>query len=366
MLANYLYDKAAAAYETAVVVYNNYNNNETTNQLKEIEDLSKTENLSKDKSFEKLAQSLNRLCGDKGYSEINIYNGNYQIHLFFKSENDRNNILKTITKIFSKFKITDSFQAWQFEKAPHHFCLKLSTNQTAALLGSDPNYDATFKTAQGVLSEIKKAQEDHISQMPSDILNCIVALSNIQGAGRCASISQKFQQVTNGETLWRNIASNENTPVEENGVHLKVQVENSMLRKYWQAAISLELCENFNGINLSYEPEATIQSMGGICLTPNQNTSGDTAYHGIAVLKEKTPSGESWFLHLCPGGGNIEFKEQKIDTLMPIAIESLRNNKIIPDYFTKHIGRHPGDTLINFAKWQQKQRLQGFVPPKAS
>ena len=357
MLGNYFDNKAAAASKTALELNKSYCNDETTNQLKEIEDLSNTENLSKVQSFEKLAQSLNSLCGDQGYSEINIYNGNYQIHLFFKSENDRNNILKIFSKIFNKFKITDNFQAWQFETTQHHFCLKLSANQTAALLGSDPNYDTTFKTAQSVLSEIKNAKKDRISQIPPDILNHIFTLSNIQGAGRCASVSQKFQEVTNREILWRNIASNQNIPVENKGVHPKVQME---CRIYWQTVISLKPCID-SQIILPNNSMAKLQSMGAICLTPSRSTG--TYYEGIVVLKEKTAQGERWFLHLRPGAAYSQFSEQDFENLMPVALENLKKHKIIPDYLSPEAGRHSGNTMKNFQNWQQKQRLQGFVPP---
>jgi hypothetical protein len=354
MIGNYLNNKAAAASKTAVEVNNSYCNDETTNQVKEIETFAKK------KKFEKLAQSLNGLCGDNGYSEINIYKGNYQIHLFFKSEKDRHEILKTLSKIFNKFKITDNFQAWQFETTQHHFCLKLSSNQTAALLDSDPNYDATFEAAQGVLCEIKKAKEDRISQMPTDILNHIVALSNIQGAGRCASVSKKFQEVTGDEILWRNIASKQNIPLEGNNVPPKEQMK---LHMYWQTVISLKPCIDSQTI-LPNNSVAKLQSMGALCLTPSRSTG--TYYEGIVVLKEKTAQGERWFLHLRPGAAYSKFTEQDFENLMPGAIENLKNNKIIPNYLSPHTGRHSGDTLKNFENWQQKQSLKGFEPPKAT
>ena len=114
---------------------------------------------------------------------------------------------------------------------------------------------------------------------------------------------------------------------------------------------------------LTYQTEKQIKELGGYCLTRNQyypeNYSGEKLgddklhFHGIALLKEKTPMGQKWFLHLMPGGGYCEFKEEHFDELMPMVIKKLNH---IPDYRSRAVGRHSGDTVKAFKAWQKKEK----------
>jgi len=54
-------------------------------------------------SIEKLKESIDTLCGEGGYSEVNTYKDNYQIQLFFKTEAERKKIETALTKRFGKF-----------------------------------------------------------------------------------------------------------------------------------------------------------------------------------------------------------------------------------------------------------------------
>lgn len=95
-----------------------------------------------------------------------------------------------------------------------------------------------------------------------------------------------------------------------------------------------------------YCKEDEIASRGGICLTPAETRGG---YRGIVVCQEEDAA---WILHLCPGGGNLNFCENDFNRMMKIVAKELLAQSINPTAFVVD-GRHPKDTLQNFQKWQK-------------
>ena len=359
---------AITAYSFASSAYDCFTpDKDFRNDLNEIETLAKSavgENRPKnDNSFEELSLALNKLCGTNGYSEINTYQGNYQIQLFCKTEKERKAASTALAKLFDKFQISNQFDDWQYEKT-ENFALKLSSNQTAALLALDPKYDASYKVAQNVLKGVKRANDVVLTTLPHELLDRILSQLSIPEVGRSGLVCKKFATLTQDPTLWRNIAALKNVPLKGDETTKQIIDKVYIIRK---AVISLKLYpdpnNHFSGKQLAYLSQKQIEEKNGICLTPNQNQSDnkllpgeDKDYVGIVVLEEKTPQGDKWFLHLCPGGGYSKFKREDFEHLMPIAIKKLEELKIKPEYLSHEIGRHSGNTFQCFQVWQASQK----------
>jgi hypothetical protein len=349
-------------YNTGVALYNSFIGSDDSQEIdKKINEITSIDKENTDgPSIEKLKESIDALCREGGYSEVNTHKDNYQIQLFFKTEAERKKIATALTKRFGEFDkkiLKTNFEDEQYNKTNYHFSLKLSPNQTAALLGIDPKYKATLASAQKALKDLQIAKEDRLSQLPDDIWNRIILLSGLRlrEIGRCTTLSKKFYELTNSEPLWRAIAELQNITL-ENGSHPKIQVEKFLPIE--NAVISLKPLDSDANItqSLAYHSEKAIAEKGGICLVPNQDKiSPEDYYRGIVVIKEKIGEGEKRFLHLCAGGSGC-FDATTINKLMPIAIAKLKELKIRPDYLATNIGRHLGNTIENFENWQKEQK----------
>ena len=235
------------------------------------------------------------------------------------------------------------------------------TSNTLNILAS-PNQDFTSnlneteKLAENAMSEEQPKAEVVLTTLPNDLLNRILSQLSIHEIARSRLACKKFATLTQDPILWRNIATLKNVPLEGN------ETTNQIIGKLFaikEAVISLK---NFSGECLAGLSQNRIEERSGICLTldkykpvTNQLSGENDDYEGIVVLKEKTPQGDKWFLHLCPGGGN-EFTNKDFERLMPIAIKKLEELKIKPDYLSSEIGRHAGNTFQCFQKWQASQK----------
>lgn len=103
---------------------------------------------------------------------------------------------------------------------------------------------------------------------------------------------------------------------------------------------------------LAYASEDAIREKGGIVLTNNYYPSGANFYRGIVAL----PENGKYYLHLCPGGGYLRFDRKQIDTLMSEATQELMKQNIAIAGVVENVGRHPGNTIENFKRWQADQR----------
>lgn len=92
-------------------------------------------------------------------------------------------------------------------------------------------------------------------------------------------------------------------------------------------------------------------------LTENHNPFKDNPFRdevdfvGIVAKYEKKERG--YRLHLCPGGCSDKFDTQQIQSYMAEAIETLISKDMKITSIAGSIGRHPGETIGNFQKWQQ-------------
>ena len=298
--------------------------------------------LAEEKSYKELFQSIDELCGPKGYSEVSVYKNNYQVYLYFAADAERKAILPKLEKLFVKYKIKQDFDNWQFVDGKKHFCLKLSTNQSVALLGLDPSIQFSFDSAQEILKETKKASQNQWAIFPDEIITKILVFTGIPTIGRWAAVCTRFKVVADGEYLWRLIAEMHKIPIEQNGVDPKKQVEEDMV-KYLNALVNLKPCNN--SVMASYRTEKEISDIGGLILTPSCGTSEQ--YHGVILLKETREEGEKWLLHLNPGGGYLHFTEADYDRLLPIAMQKLRE---LSNWFQISMPHRWGDILAPQSK----------------
>ncbi len=123
--------------------------------------LKKIEELAKSQSFKELADCLQELCGPSGEAEINIYEKKHQIHLFFQTKPERDLLAYQLINKFTSYKLPPtalgtSFAHWQIEEKEGFFSLKLSTNQSIAFLGMDPNFTDIYKIGQNTLDKTKE------------------------------------------------------------------------------------------------------------------------------------------------------------------------------------------------------------------
>lgn len=93
-----------------------------------------------------------------------------------------------------------------------------------------------------------------------------------------------------------------------------------------------------------YKSADAIEAEGGICLTPCSRDH----YIGIAISKEKS----QYVLHICPGGGILEFILQDFYDKMPQVAQEVVARNINPDFLVID-GRHHGNTLATFQEWQR-------------
>ena len=161
--------------------------------------------------------------------------------------------------------------------------------------------------------------------------------------------------------MWENIARIKEIPLDTKSKIIFREQVKKFLNKFERAVILLKYnhTADENGSRLS---EQQIKELGGILLTKNLDETGES-YVGIAVLKEKVgPDGarvepgdevERLVLHLCPVKRNAT--EFNLDDLMPAAIQTLKEQRIIPDYLSGEVG-DPINTRIfyNFENWQKK------------
>lgn len=122
--------------------------------------------------------------------------------------------------------------------------------------------------------------------------------------------------------------------------HLKHNIMISKLKQMKPFALENYACKQF-----VYLSKNEIEKQGGICLTPCQN---DLCYVGIVAVREN----KKWVLHICPGGGYMKFSENDFQQMMKTVADGLSYRGIIPCAFVID-GRHPGDTFVNFQKWQK-------------
>lgn len=202
-------------------------------------------------------------------------------------------------------------------------------NKDTKNLSLQSNSSKLDKTSE---SNIQPSQS-HIESLPSEMYQKLFAYLTI------ADIVH-----------WKNANHSFNTKIEIDKIIQDREVS------FTQAVATLTSFPTYRiGAQLVYKSPNEIQQMGGIILTPNQSTEYVDRY-GIVLLKEylNDKTTEKWFLHICPGGGNLDFDQQTINDLMPIAIKKLCELNIKPDYLSREIGRHSGDTLENFENWQKQ------------
>ncbi len=112
----------------------------------------------------------------------------------------------------------------------------------------------------------------------------------------------------------------------------------------------LPVSDNPHDSRIVYWNEDKIKERGGIPLTKNYEVeSKNFDYVGIVALPNKDGG---YCLHLCPGGGNLEFKRIQIDQYMSEAIDNLVGFDITITAIAGNVGRHPGGTIDHFKAWQ--------------
>ena len=73
----------------------------------------------------------------------------------------------------------------------------------------------------------------------------------------------------------------------------------------------------------------------------------DVFFRGIALANIN----DKYVIKLCPGGGYMNFTLEEINQYMEEAIKTLVNLRLVPDYMSISIERHPGNTINNFIIW---------------
>lgn len=316
----------------------------------------------KNQSLNQLIGSLNSLCGTKGYAEINIHNDNYQIHLFFDSQQKRQTVSIKIIEKFNMFNIptealSKRFDIWQFEDKGSAFCLKLSTNQSTALIGFNPNMCDSFNDAQKILKNTKEAMIQKVrsetyslQQLPVEVFHKILLCLNLQEVGRCGRLSKVFYQLSNSDSLWHLIAAGKNIPIINNST---LTIKNQV-KTHYNFLNNLEKTFNyFNFSGLAGQSKENIEKAGGICLV--NIGSNEKVFNGTAVGYDEESK-----THVLVFVGLPDMTEKKFDQLMTDTHKKLCELKIIPKSFqlsyprwseedTEHVSK-------NFKKWQEEKK----------
>lgn len=332
--------------------------------------LQKIADNAKNQSFDALVQSLKDLCGSARHVEINIYEGNYQVHLFFGLEKERRAVARMLEEKFVTFKLpanslSTRFDSWQFEDKPPLFCLKLSTNQSVALLGMNPTNSSSYTEAQKTLKETQKEmsriEQYGLAKMPEEIVHLIfLSFSTLQEIGRGSLLSRAFKVTLGRDFLWQSIASFRKLslsllPESVEPLSIKKQVKEALFHTH-NAVIALPW--SFSGATDLSRGQATQQNiekeLQGFCLTSNLNTENNK-FRGIALINDKFPKGNKWSLCIISETNKKPFSEAEYNKIMPTVIQKLHNLQITPDCFVIH-EIYFGESKKNFEAWQAKQK----------
>jgi hypothetical protein len=306
-----------------------------------------------------LAENLKGLCGPEGYVKINCYNANLQVHLFFASEVERNMALPILASYCEANYSSNRFMRWQLRQEGDEsdlFPLKLSTNQSVALLEIDPRETGTFCHGQAILKNVKElyeAERFSLMGLPGDLLAKICSHLPIEAIGGFSLTSRIALKIFNENVLWTLFAEIHSIQLVQTGDSALKQVKSARLNVI-QALATLPEDSPFqidHVMDFACATREKIEQMGGICLSQKTFDWRDD-FVGIVLHKE----GDKYFLVLCSGAGNMRISEDDYDSLMPEAIAKLRELDILPDYLCGAIGRHPQDTLPNFKAWQRKHQ----------
>lgn len=175
-----------------------------------------------------LASSLNELCGPNGHAEVNMFKGNFQVHLFFSSKAEREEVMKVLTNQFAAYNAPQNFQEYQLVQEGNLFTLKLATNQSAALIGKDARFESTFKLSQQILKDTKEAfnaqalasQASNIDpfpcmELPLEVISNIITFLPLKTIGNLAQTCHFNCELLSDKNnfLWNVIAENLNIPI---------------------------------------------------------------------------------------------------------------------------------------------------------
>lgn len=184
------------------------------------ENLNQIKNRVDKRDFAALTTGLNQLCEPRGYAEINVYNDNFQVHLFFTLEGKRQAVMSILSEQFKNYdklgcNNLSLFQNWQLGQKDELFPLKLATNQSVALLGIDPFYTQSFKDGQDILKQTKNHLT--LTQLPEEIILKIFSflpLKDLAGVAKLNKFTCSFLS-ENNQLLWKKVARNLNYVIDE-------------------------------------------------------------------------------------------------------------------------------------------------------
>jgi hypothetical protein len=158
--------------------------------------------------FGALAASLNQLCGESGHAEINEFKGNLQVHLFFGSEAERQAAISVLSSKCADYRLPNQFEAWQLGEVEGLCSLKLSTNQSVALLCIDPNYIDTFRSGEQILQSTREATLTWMG-LSDEFISQLCTYLPLSTLGKMAQVNKRIGCLLCNENkhMWELVAS---------------------------------------------------------------------------------------------------------------------------------------------------------------